>query len=109
MMLTIKETRLIAVLRAISKFGNPTILDETEASLVHAYVENLIDMDHLEQEASSENIEYFLDGVILGLAANRLLTANVAPDETPKAKVDEAKQFQTGVDPISGDVNVNEV
>ena len=104
--LDVDETRLIAVRRAIRKFGNPEVIDPAEASLIHAYMDALVSLGEMEEQATPENLEWYLDGIITGMAIHRLEHAGLSPEDTPKNQQEQAKQFQTGIDG-SGNVRVN--
>lgn len=101
-----EEARLLAVHRAILKFNKPELLSTLDASLVTGYITNIIDLDGLEELATTDQIEYFIDGLVLGLVTSRLLEANVEIDQLPKSKLESQKQFQTGIDK-EGKVRVN--
>jgi hypothetical protein len=102
-----EEIRLIAVYRAIKKMGHPEIIDSSDASLIAAYINGLVDMDKLELNGSAENLEWYLDGIILGLSINKLLTASVPIEDLPRPQSERDRQFQTGVDPVTNEVHIN--
>ena len=105
--ISVEESRLIAVRRAIVKFGNPALLDVQEASTVAAYIAALIDLDNLEDIATADQIVYLLDGLVIGLVTSRLLEEAVPLDQLPKAQEESKRQFQTGIDPVTNEPRVN--
>lgn len=109
MSLSIEEARLLSTYRAIKRAKEYPLVGDLEASILAAYLPLVADLEKIES-ASDEAVEAFLDGYIAGYSAARLYNSNVDPAEVLEAVEhpnSPAPQFQTGVDPATGEVRVN--
>lgn len=98
--LNTEEARLIAVYRAIERFGSELgVIRTQDCSLIWDYLNVVTDVTTLD-EKPSEYIDAYLDGLIAGFAASRLANAGIDPDELAEPH----GETQTGVDPVTGDV-----
>lgn len=98
--LTTDEARLIAVFRAVHRFGDELgVIRTQDTSLIADYLNVVTDVEALD-EKPTEYIDAYLDGLIAGFAASRLANAGIDPEELAEPQV----STQTGVDPVTGDV-----
>lgn len=98
--LSTDEARLIAVLRAVHRFGDTFgVVRPQDTSLIADYLNVVTDPEQLDSK-SEDYIDAFLDGLIAGFAAARLASAGIDPEELAAPEADS----QTGVDPITGNV-----
>lgn len=98
--LTTDEARLIAVLRAVHRFGDELgVIRTQDTSLICDYLNVVTDVEELD-EKPIEYIDAYLDGLIAGFAASRLANAGIDPEELAEPQ----GSAQTGVDPVTGDV-----
>lgn len=98
--LTTDEARLIAVLRAVHRFGDKFgVVRTQDTSLICDYINVITDTELLDEQPT-EYINAYLDGLIAGFAASRLANAGIDPEELAQPH----GETQTGVDPVTGDV-----